>query len=66
MLCPLPVLKARKALQALKDGDLLVVDADDPAARVDFPHFCTEQAHDLVSLDDLESGAMRITIRKAG
>lgn len=66
LLCPLPVLKARKRLGSLADGDLLKVVADDPAARVDFPHFCAEQGHELVSLDDLQGEAMAIVIRKMG
>ena len=51
MLCPLPVLKARKRLQALATGECLTVLADDPAAIVDVPHFCTEAGHELVSAD---------------
>ena len=46
--CPLPVLKARKRLQALPSSGLLRVMADDPAAIIDMPHFCAEQGHDLV------------------
>lgn len=49
LLCPLPVLKARKRLQSLKVGDRLTVVADDPAAIVDVPHFCAEAGHTLVS-----------------
>jgi len=49
LLCPLPVLKARKRLQALESGDELTVLADDPAAIVDVPHFCLESGHHLVS-----------------
>lgn len=51
LLCPLPVLKARKRLQALDIGDMLCIRADDPAAIVDIPHFCHEAGHDLVSHD---------------
>ncbi|MFK7744381.1 MAG: sulfurtransferase TusA family protein [Roseobacter sp.] len=51
LLCPLPVLKARKRLQALAAGDVLTVLADDPAAIIDVPHFCAEAGHDLVSAD---------------
>ena len=47
--CPLPVLKARKRLLALPVGASLAVIADDPVARIDFPHFCAEQGHELVS-----------------
>ncbi|MEM6906412.1 MAG: sulfurtransferase TusA family protein [Pseudomonadota bacterium] len=64
LLCPLPVLKARKRLMALPPGGVLEMVADDPAARVDVPHFCQEQGHDLVSQADLPSGAMRFVIRR--
>lgn len=30
-------------------GEILQVQADDPVAVVDFPHFCAEQGHTLVS-----------------
>ncbi len=52
LLCPLPVLKARKRLQAIPSQATLTVLADDPAAIVDVPHFCTEAGHTLVSVDD--------------
>ena len=51
LLCPLPVLKARKRLQGLASGQVLKVWADDPAAVVDLPHFCIEAGHDLVSAE---------------
>ena len=38
--CPLPVLKAEKALERLKPGATLVVLATDPMAKVDIPLFC--------------------------
>ena len=66
LLCPLPVLKARKRLQALAPGALLRVLADDPAARVDFPHFCAEQGHALVAEADLDGGVLEFVIRKGG
>ena len=47
LLCPLPVLKARKRLQSMASGDLLTVHADDPAAIIDIPHFCAEAGHSL-------------------
>lgn len=51
LLCPLPVLKARKRLQALAPGAQLEVLTDDPAAVIDIPHFCTEAGHELISAD---------------
>ena len=63
LICPLPVLKARKRLAALPSGALLRMQADDPAAVVDVPHFCAEAGHDLVSVE--ETGEVRtFTIRK--
>lgn len=66
LLCPLPVLKARKRLQPLAPGALLRVLADDPAARVDVPHFCAEQGHGLVREADLDGGVLEFVIRKGG
>jgi tRNA 2-thiouridine synthesizing protein A len=51
LLCPLPVLKARKKLDAMTSGSELVVLATDPMAAIDMPHFCNEQGHLLMSLD---------------
>ncbi|WP_136442410.1 sulfurtransferase TusA family protein [Pacificoceanicola onchidii] len=52
LLCPLPVLKARKRLQGLESGDVLVVQTDDPAAVIDMPHFCAEAGHELLGHDE--------------
>jgi tRNA 2-thiouridine synthesizing protein A len=49
LLCPLPVLKARKSLQVMTSGDILRVVATDPMSGVDVPHFCIEQGHILLS-----------------
>lgn len=43
--CPLPVLKAEKALARLGPGDTLTVLATDPMAKVDIPHFCGQQGY---------------------
>lgn len=65
LLCPLPVLKARKRLMQMESGDVLRVTADDPAARVDFPHFCAEQGHDLLAQADGPNEKLIFMIRKA-
>jgi tRNA 2-thiouridine synthesizing protein A len=49
LLCPLPVLKARKRLQSINVGETLTMLADDPAAIIDVPHYCAESGHQLVS-----------------
>ena len=44
LLCPLPVLKARRALKAVPAGGVLEVLATDPGAVKDFEHFCRTAA----------------------
>lgn len=51
LLCPLPVLKARKRLEGMVSGSELVVLATDPMAAIDMPHFCAEQGHQLLAQD---------------
>jgi tRNA 2-thiouridine synthesizing protein A len=51
LLCPLPVLKARRKLEAMASDCILVVLATDPMAAIDMPHFCNEQGHTLLSQD---------------
>ena len=63
LLCPLPVLKARKALQPLASGDELLLEATDPASVIDVPHFCREAGHALVDSGEAD-GVYRFRIRK--
>jgi tRNA 2-thiouridine synthesizing protein A len=49
--CPLPILKAKKALGGLSTGDTLEVLSTDPGAVKDFEAFCRQTGNEL-----LESG----------
>lgn len=66
--CPMPVLRAAKALRAMAGGQVLVVTATDKAAPKDFETFCREGGHELLSVDDLGATplgtAVRFTIRR--
>lgn len=61
--CPLPVLRANRALRSLAAGDQLRVLATDRAAVGDFQAFCRETGHALVSQGE-EAGVFSFTIRK--
>ncbi len=64
LICPLPVLRARKAIKSLAPGQILEIHATDPAARLDVPHFCDATGHELI--ETLEEGEVLIfRIRKA-
>ena len=63
LLCPLPVLKARKALLALPSGAELIILATDPMAAIDMPHFCNEQGHKLLEQSQNEQ-TLRFRIKR--
>jgi len=46
--CPLPILKAKKALAELSSGDLLRVVCTDPGSTRDFQAFARQTGHELV------------------
>ncbi|WP_347823857.1 sulfurtransferase TusA family protein [uncultured Planktomarina sp.] len=64
LLCPLPVLKARKRLMAMAQGAVLLMRADDPAAIIDVPHFCAEAGHTLIAQYS-EGAELQFFIRKS-
>ena len=63
LLCPLPVLKARKALAGLAVGEVLRVLATDKASVIDFPHFCNVTNHQLLDQSE-EEGVFSYLIRR--
>jgi len=64
LLCPLPVLKARKRLKTMASGQVLRVLATDPAALIDMPHFCAESGHVLLGVEETGDGARAFLIRR--
>ncbi|SFI20776.1 sulfurtransferase TusA family protein [Albimonas pacifica] len=66
LICPLPVLRARKRLAGLPAGAVLAIVADDPMAAIDLPNFCAEEGHALLSDAPAPGGGRRFVIRKAG
>jgi tRNA 2-thiouridine synthesizing protein A len=63
LLCPLPVLRARKALKPLPVGGILQVETTDAASPADFMAFCTATGNLLVASEAC-GGVYRFTIRK--
>jgi tRNA 2-thiouridine synthesizing protein A len=64
LLCPLPVLKARRALKAVPPGGILEVLATDPGATKDFEHFCRTTGCQLVEASEQPGGILRFLLRK--
>lgn len=63
--CPLPILRAKKALQGMSAGSTLEVLATDPGAVKDFQAFCRTTGNELVE-STTEGKIFRFLIRRAG
>jgi tRNA 2-thiouridine synthesizing protein A len=64
MLCPLPVLRARKRLLSLPAGTVICVRATDAMAAIDLPHFCTQAGHQFLGAE--QDGAVSLYRIRAG
>ena len=61
--CPLPILRAKKALNQLQSGQTLRIRATDPGAVKDFDAFCKSTGNELVSSEQ-NGGEYVFQIRK--
>ncbi|TAN53488.1 MAG: sulfurtransferase TusA family protein [Rhodospirillales bacterium] len=61
--CPLPILRAKKAMKDVAVGDTLEVLATDPGSVKDFDAFCRQTGNELVDSKD-EGGTYRFLIKR--
>ena len=61
--CPLPVLKARKAMRGLEPGEILRILATDPSTAADFKEFCANTGHELLESSE-KDGVLVYLIKK--
>ncbi|HCK82509.1 MAG TPA: sulfurtransferase TusA family protein [Candidatus Competibacter sp.] len=61
--CPLPILKAKKALASLREGQVLRVIATDPESARDFTVFSQQMGHALLETRE-EGGRFYFLLRK--
>jgi len=62
LLCPLPILKTKKAIETVPKHGILEVLATDPGAPTDFEAFCRSTGNTLLSHTE-KSGVHRFLIR---
>jgi tRNA 2-thiouridine synthesizing protein A len=62
--CPLPVLRARKAMKEVPPGGTLIVLATDPGAPKDFEAFARATGHALVSSTEVD-GVYTFELKRA-
>jgi tRNA 2-thiouridine synthesizing protein A len=63
--CPLPILKAKKALKSMEGGKILEIQSTDPGSVADFAAFCRTTGNELVEQSE-GGGVWTYLIRKAG
>lgn len=61
--CPLPILKAKKALKSVPQGEILVVTSTDPGSVADFAAFCNQTGNELVNSSN-EGNVYRFEIKR--
>jgi tRNA 2-thiouridine synthesizing protein A len=64
LLCPMPVVRAAKAIRAISPGQVLKVLATDRGAIADFPAWAEDTGNELLSWHE-EDGALVFFIRRA-
>jgi tRNA 2-thiouridine synthesizing protein A len=62
--CPLPILKARKALKDVPPGEILEVLSTDPGSVADFQAFCRQTGNELME-STTEDSVYRFLIKRA-
>jgi tRNA 2-thiouridine synthesizing protein A len=62
--CPLPILRAKKAISAMEAGQTLRIIATDPGSVKDFEAFCKQTGNELLSSGE-EDGKFTFMIKKA-
>ncbi len=61
--CPIPVLRARKAMKPLSAGDILEIHVTDSSAELDFKNFCETTGHELIAFQE-QGEVLIMKIRK--
>ncbi|NOX68843.1 MAG: sulfurtransferase TusA family protein [Gammaproteobacteria bacterium] len=61
--CPLPILKARKALKEVPAGGTLEILSTDPGSVADFEAFCRQTGNDLMETTT-EDSVYRFLIKR--
>jgi tRNA 2-thiouridine synthesizing protein A len=63
--CPLPILKAKKALKTIPAGETLTVLSTDPGSVNDFPSLCRSTGNELLESTE-DGGTYSFVIKKGG
>ncbi|MEE9448216.1 MAG: sulfurtransferase TusA family protein [Arenicellales bacterium] len=62
--CPLPILRAKKALNGMTEGEVLKIISTDPGSVKDFEAFASQTGNELLSSSE-EEGEFHFMMKKA-
>lgn len=63
LVCPLPLIKTKKAIEQINSGEVLKIIATDPNTMNDIPAWVKNSGHQLISIEQ-EKGLFKFYIRK--
>ena len=64
LLCPLPVVKTRRAIKGMEIGQILEMIATDPGAVPDMQAWENQTQHELLLSEETDAGVFRFLIKK--
>ena len=62
--CPMPLLRTKKEIDKINNGDILEILGTDPGSRNDLPGWCSRAGHEYLGEKE-DSGFIRFYLRKA-
>ncbi len=62
--CPMPIMKAKKAIKGIEIGETLEVLSTDPGSVRDFDSFCKATGNELLESGEQDDGTYRFIIKK--
>ncbi len=62
--CPMPIMKAKKAIKGIEIGETLEILSTDPGSVRDFDSFCKATGNELLESGEDDDGTYRFVIKK--
>jgi len=63
LFCPMPIAKTKEAIDKIKVGEVLKIEADDPAAESDIKAWSKRTGHEIMTFEK-KDGILTFYIRK--
>jgi TusA-related sulfurtransferase len=63
LLCPIPVLKAKRAIGEIDTGEVMEILSTDPAAKVDIPVWARRTGHEVLEVKE-EPNLLTFLVRR--